>query len=107
MRDFNSKPETRNSLTHLGQATVEYVMMLAVILGLVVAAGMLFDKRLGNFFYQMKDEIKQRIVGGALRGDRETRGKASGVDQAPPPTQVPQYNISYPKSGKNGDKTSE
>ncbi len=86
-----------------GQAITEYVMMLAVVLGLVIGAGLLFNDRLVAFFEVVKLHLKESIVGGAfssehMRQNRET----SGIEKEPESTKVPQYPINYPRRRTTG-----
>ena len=86
-----------------GQAMTEYVMMIAVILGVLIAAGMIFEEKIGKFFEVVKREFKKAIVSGAYH-DKPTREEAgrTGAENQESPVQTPHYNISSPNRKNQG-----
>ena len=91
-----------------GQAMTEYVMMIAVILGVLIAAGMIFEEKIGKFFEIVKLEFKKSIVSGAYR-DQPKREEAglTGIENQESPVQTPHYDISSSgrkNKGQGGEK---
>ena len=81
-----------------GQAMTEYVMMIAVILGVLVAAGMIFEEKIGKFFEIIKIELKKEIVSGAYRDQpkRDEVGR-TGIENQESPVQIPHYDTPAPR----------
>ena len=86
-----------------GQAISEYMMMLAVVLGLVIGAGLLFNDKVVTFFTVVKQRLKESIVGGAFSSQQMRQNReASGTEEEPYPSKIPQYPINYPQRRQTG-----
>ena len=99
----------RNAVTTLrGQALTEYVLMIAVVLGLVIAAGFIFSDKLEPVFNAMKERIRSSILGGGLQRShmRETRG-TSGIDTPPSSPTIPYYSPNFPKKKRSNESDSK
>lgn len=83
-------------------------MMIAVILGVLIAAGVIFEEKVGKFFEVVKMEFKKAIVSGAYRDQpkREESGR-NQIEGEGSPVQTPHYDISNPNhrnTGKGGEE---
>ena len=82
-----------------GQATTEYILMLAVVLGVLIGVGMMYNENFSTFMTTLTKTFKERILSGAFEG-RESRGEALQNEGELPQT-LPQYQKVQPRSSQN------
>lgn len=79
----------------VGQATTEYILMLAVVLGVLIGVGMMYNEEFSTLVVKLKKTFRERILSGAFEG-REGRGEALQNDEEPSQT-IPRYQKVQPR----------
>ncbi|MBI2026465.1 MAG: hypothetical protein HYS98_01425 [Deltaproteobacteria bacterium] len=90
---------------NLGQAITEYILMISVLVGLLIGAGLIFNKQLAPIFAALKERLKYSIIGGGLE-ERKMWQHRKSQEQEPQGSQIPEYPTTQPQR-RQGDTSSD